>query len=48
MPGYLEEIENIPHADASAKEIEALISKLKVFKENEFADLLHLHCNQSW
>jgi type I restriction enzyme M protein len=41
MPGYLDEIEGIPHADASDKEIEELISKLKVFKENEFADLLH-------
>ncbi|HKZ86560.1 MAG TPA: N-6 DNA methylase [Anaerolineae bacterium] len=41
MPKALEEIENIPHADASDKEIEDLISKLKVFKEDEFADLLH-------
>ena len=41
MPKSLEEIENIPHADASAKEIEDLIKKLKVFKETEFADLLH-------
>lgn len=41
MPGYLEEIENVPHADASDKEIEELISKLREFKENEFADLLH-------
>jgi type I restriction enzyme M protein len=41
MPGYLEEIENVPHADASDKEIEELISKLRVFKEDEFADLLH-------
>ena len=32
MPKALEEIENIPHADASDKEIEDLISKLKVFK----------------
>lgn len=40
-PGYLEEIENIPHADATDKEIEALIAKLKTFKEDEFADLLH-------
>jgi type I restriction enzyme M protein len=36
-----EEISNIPHADASNKEIEELISKLKTFKEDEFADLLH-------
>lgn len=41
MPGYIEEIENIPHADASNKEIEELLSKLRVFKEKEFADLLH-------
>ncbi len=40
MPNY-DEIENIPHADDSDKEIEALIARLKVFKENEFADLLH-------
>jgi type I restriction enzyme M protein len=37
----LEEIENIPHADASDKDIEALLSRLKTFKEEEFADLLH-------
>ena len=41
MPGYLEEIENIPHADATEKEIEELLSKLKTFKEDEFAKLLH-------
>lgn len=41
MPGYLEEIENVPHADASDKEIEELLSRLKTFKEDEFADLLH-------
>lgn len=41
MPGYIEEIENIPHADASDKEIEELIARLKVFKEDEFAKLLH-------
>ena len=40
-PGYLEEIENIPHADASDKEIQELIEKLRTFKEDEFADLLH-------
>lgn len=40
-PGYLEEIENIPHADATDREIEELITKLKTFKEDEFADLLH-------
>ena len=41
MPGYIEEIENIPYADATAKEIKELFSKLRVFKEKEFADLLH-------
>jgi type I restriction enzyme M protein len=41
MPGYIEEIENIPHAGASDKEVRELIEKLKVFKEDEFADLLH-------
>ena len=41
MPKSLEEIGNIPHANASDKEIEELISKLKTFKEDEFADLLH-------
>jgi type I restriction enzyme M protein len=41
MPGYAEEITDIPRADASDKEIEELIKKLKVFKEDEFADLLH-------
>jgi type I restriction enzyme M protein len=41
MPKSLEEIANVPHADANDKEIEELISKLKTFKEDEFADLLH-------
>ncbi len=41
LPGHCEEIENVPHADASDKEIEELINKLKVFKEDEFADRLH-------
>ncbi|QWG18716.1 N-6 DNA methylase [Bradyrhizobium sediminis] len=41
MPKSLEEIANIPHAEATDKEIEALISELKTFKEDEFADLLH-------
>lgn len=40
MPNF-DEIENIPHADATDKEIEELVSRLKVFKEDEFADLLH-------
>ena len=41
MPGHCDEIENIPHADASDKEIQELIAKLRIFKEDEFADLLH-------
>ncbi|MGA8494396.1 MAG: N-6 DNA methylase [Xanthobacteraceae bacterium] len=41
MPKTLEEIANIPHADATDKEIAALIAELKTFKEDEFADLLH-------
>ncbi len=41
LPGYTEEIENIPHGNATDKEIEELLSKLRVFKEREFADLLH-------
>jgi len=41
MPGHIEEIENIPHADANDREIDELISKLKTFREDEFADLLH-------
>lgn len=41
VPGYTEEIENIPKGDASDKDIEELLSKLRVFKEKEFADLLH-------
>ena len=41
MPGYLEEIEDIPHADATDEQIEELLARLKTFKEDEFADLLH-------
>ncbi len=41
VPGYLEEIESIPHADASDKQITAMLERLKVFREDEFADLLH-------
>src|SRR2546422_5631837 len=40
MPNY-DEIENIPHADASDKQIQELLARLKVFKEDEFANLLH-------
>lgn len=35
------EIENIPTASASEDEIKKLLSRLKTFKEDEFADLLH-------
>ena len=41
VPGYIEEIENIPHGGASDRDIEDLLSKLRVFREKEFADLLH-------
>ena len=41
MPKHVEEIDGIPHADATDKEIKELIARLKVFKEDEFADLLH-------
>lgn len=40
MPNF-DEIEDIPHAEATDKEIEEIISRLKVFREDEFADLLH-------
>jgi type I restriction enzyme M protein len=41
MPGYIEEIEDIPKAGATERQIDELLAHLKVFKENEFADLLH-------
>lgn len=41
MPGYLEEIENIPHATDSDEEIKKLLERLKIFKEDELDDLLH-------
>jgi type I restriction enzyme M protein len=41
MPGYIEEIESIPHADASDKDIDDILKALKTFKEDEFAELLH-------
>lgn len=40
MPNY-DEIENIPNAESTDKEIEELVSRLKIFKEDEFADVLH-------
>lgn len=39
-PNY-DEIENIPHASDSDQAIAELVNRLKVFKEDEFADLLH-------
>lgn len=39
MPNF-DEIENIPHAGATDREVQELIGKLRVFKEEEFADLL--------
>lgn len=41
MPKSLEEISNIPHAEDGDKEIDRLVNELKVFKEDEFANLLH-------
>jgi type I restriction enzyme M protein len=40
MPNY-DEIANIPHADATDREIDDLLARLKIFKEDEFAKLLH-------
>ncbi len=40
MPGYRQEIENIPHANDSDKEREALLKKLRTFREDEFANVL--------
>jgi type I restriction enzyme M protein len=37
-PNY-SEVKDIPHADASDKEIEALLAQLKPFEGKEFADL---------
>lgn len=41
MPKHVEEIDGIPHADTTDQQIKDLIKRLKVFKEDEFADLLH-------
>ena len=41
MPKNIEEIDGIPHADATDKEIQELLDRLKIFKEDEFTDLLH-------
>lgn len=40
MPGYLEEIEDIPTADASNSRIKYLLENLRTFREDEFAFLL--------
>jgi len=40
MPNY-DEIANIPHAEATDDEIKKLLQRLKIFKEDEFAKLLH-------
>ncbi len=39
-PNY-SEVKDIPHANASNKEIDELLAKLKPFEGKEFADLLH-------
>lgn len=39
-PGYREEIEDIPKSNSTEKEIKALYSKLKVFREKEFKQAL--------
>lgn len=41
IPGWLSEVENIPKADATENQIQELIKQLKLFREDEFADLLH-------
>ncbi|HSA84659.1 MAG TPA: type I restriction enzyme HsdR N-terminal domain-containing protein, partial [Nitrospira sp.] len=40
MPNY-DEIANIPHADDTDAQVEKLLTQLKLFKEDEFAELLH-------
>jgi type I restriction enzyme M protein len=47
VPGYLEEIESIPHANASDKQITAMLERLKVFREDEFADLFYFLFNSA-
>ncbi len=41
IPGWLSEVENIPKADATDQQIKELLARLKTFREDEFADLLH-------
>lgn len=41
MPGFIQEIANIPKNNDSDKEIAKILDSLVVFKEDEFANLLH-------
>ncbi len=41
MPGHIQEIANIPRNNATQKDIDKLYNDLVVFKEDEFANLLH-------
>ena len=41
MPGFIQEIANIPKNNDSEKEIQKILDSLVVFKEDEFANLLH-------
>lgn len=41
MPGHIQEIANIPKNNDSEKEIQKILDSLVVFKEDEFANLLH-------
>lgn len=41
MPGFIQEIANIPNNHDSDKEIQKILDSLMVFKEDEFANLLH-------
>ena len=41
VPGYRREIENIPAADASDADVKSILETLRVFREKEFADVLH-------
>jgi len=43
MPKTLEEIENIPHADASEKEIEELIKKLRFSRKMNSRSAPRMH-----
>ncbi|MDL0081807.1 type I restriction enzyme HsdR N-terminal domain-containing protein [Helicobacter sp. XJK30-2] len=46
MPGFTQEIANIPENNASDKEIDKLLKDLVVFKEDEFAKILwECHCH---